>query len=80
MFVFLSYFVYTRTQSTNLLTILLVMRLQIDIMEKYADAGDDIELDDLDPSLAYHISLMDVLAGCTVGRLNITTIEAKVQR
>ena len=31
------------------------------------------------PSLAYHVKLLDVLAGTAVGRLNITTVEAKLQ-
>lgn len=48
-------------------------------MEVYKDSKDDIDIEELDPSIAYHITLMEVLAGCTVGRLNITTIEAKVQ-
>ena len=48
-------------------------------MEEYKDRTDDIDIEELDPSIAYHINLMEVLAGCTVGRLNITTIEAKVQ-
>ena len=36
-------------------------------------------MDELPCDLAYHIYLMEVMSGCTVGRLNITSIEAKVQ-
>jgi hypothetical protein len=39
----------------------------------------DVSLDDLPDLLAYHLVFLDVLSGCTVGRLNITTVEAKVQ-
>eukprot|EP01038_Epipyxis_sp_PR26KG_P008072 gene8072-10935_t len=39
----------------------------------------DISLDELPSILAYHLQLIGVLAGCTVGRLNITSVEAKVQ-
>jgi hypothetical protein len=39
----------------------------------------DVTLDELDGRVAYHLSLLDVLSGCTVGRLNITTVEAKIQ-
>jgi hypothetical protein len=39
----------------------------------------NLTLDDLPPKLAYHLLLVDVLSSCTVGRINITSIEAKVQ-
>lgn len=37
------------------------------------------KIDDLPGELGYHLMLVDVMAGCTVGRINITSIEAKVQ-
>ena len=40
---------------------------------------DDCSVDDLPEPLAYHLTLLEVMANCTVGRLNITTVEAKVQ-
>ncbi|KAJ1379462.1 hypothetical protein B484DRAFT_36500, partial [Ochromonadaceae sp. CCMP2298] len=43
------------------------------------DTTEDLSLDDLPPLLAYHLCFLEVLSGCTVGRLNITTVEAKVQ-
>lgn len=39
----------------------------------------DVAVDDLPEELAYHIYLIEVMSGCTVGRQNITSIEAKVQ-
>lgn len=39
----------------------------------------NVSIDSLPSDLAYHILLIEVLSGCTVGRLNITSIEAKVQ-
>lgn len=38
-----------------------------------------LALDELPDLLAYHLALVEVMANCTVGRLNITTVEAKVQ-
>ena len=52
---------------------------KVAIMSQFAGATTDLDIDELDSELAYHIVLMKVLAACTVGRLNITTIEAKVQ-
>jgi len=49
------------------------------VYQEYKDVAKDLSVDEVHPDLAYHINLMEVLAGCTVGRLNITTIEAKVQ-
>jgi hypothetical protein len=46
---------------------------------QYLDIKTDLSLDDLPPLLAYHLMFLEVLSGCTVGRLNITTVEAKVQ-
>ena len=34
---------------------------------------------DLPRDLAYHLELVKVVTGCTVGRINITSVEAKVQ-
>ncbi len=39
----------------------------------------DVSVEDLPADLAYHLQLMTLLNGCTVGRDNMTTIEAKVQ-
>lgn len=35
--------------------------------------------DDLDANLAYHLELLRVFSGCTVGRANMNSVEAKVQ-
>jgi hypothetical protein len=40
----------------------------------------NLTVEDMPPKLQYHMLLIDVLSGCTVGRLNITTLEAKVQQ
>jgi len=39
----------------------------------------DVSVEDLPSDLAYHLNLMALLSGCTIGRDNMTTIEAKVQ-
>lgn len=39
----------------------------------------DLRLDQLPPLIAYHVMLMTVLSRCTIGRYNVTTVEAKVQ-
>ena len=39
----------------------------------------DPSVDDLPPLLAYHLTLLETLSNCTVGRLNITSAEAKIQ-
>ena len=39
----------------------------------------DVSIEDLPSDLSYHLGLMTLLSGCTVGRENMTTIEAKVQ-
>jgi hypothetical protein len=33
----------------------------------------------VDQKLAYHLTLLEVLSGCTVGRVNVTAVEAKLQ-
>ena len=48
-------------------------------MEPYLNNEDQLNLDTIPPLLAYHLLFVDVMASCTVGRLNITTVEAKVQ-
>lgn len=53
--------------------------LKRELMKPYLDREDDLSLDDLPPLLAYHLMFLEVLSGCTVGRSNITTVEAKVQ-
>ena len=50
-----------------------------EMMIEYLDGDPDISMDDLPSNLHYHLLLVQVMAGCTVGRLNITTIETKVQ-
>ena len=47
-------------------------------MAKHTDVHDD-DLDNLPPLLAYHLAFLEVLSNCTIGRINITSIEAKVQ-
>jgi hypothetical protein len=39
----------------------------------------DVSVDEVTSDLAYHLNLMSLLSGCTVGRESMTTIEAKVQ-
>jgi hypothetical protein len=39
----------------------------------------DPDLDDLPPLLAYHLAMLETLCSCTVGRLSITSVEAKIQ-
>jgi len=43
------------------------------------DPSAEYKLHQLDPELAYHLALLEVLAGCTAGRLNVSSIEAKIQ-
>ena len=50
-----------------------------ELMKPFVGVDRDLSLDELPPLLAYHLAFLDVLSGCTVGRLNITTVEAKVQ-
>jgi hypothetical protein len=51
---------------------------KVGLMEPFTDVR-DVKMDELPPKLAYHLMFMEVLSGCTVGRINITTVEAKVQ-
>lgn len=53
--------------------------VKLKLMEPFQDVERDISLDELPPLLAYHLLLLNVLSGCTVGKLNVTTVEAKVQ-
>jgi len=39
----------------------------------------NVTIYDLPDLLAYHLTLIDVMASCTMGALNITSVEAKVQ-
>jgi hypothetical protein len=52
--------------------------LKRELMVPYLNSG-DISLDDLPQLLAYHLMFLEVLSGCTVGRMNLSTVEAKVQ-
>lgn len=54
-------------------------QLKRELMEPFLDVAADLSLEDLPPLLAYHLMFLEVLSGCTVGRANITTVEAKVQ-
>ena len=50
-----------------------------ELMAPYVNSNEYFTLEKLPPLLAYHLSLIDVFSNCTIGRLNITSIEAKVQ-
>lgn len=50
-----------------------------EMMAPFLKAEHDVALDELPSELCYHLEFLRVLAGCTVGRNNITTVEAKVQ-
>jgi hypothetical protein len=50
---------------------------KLEVMKKCNSFEDD--LDDMPPLMAYHIAFLEVLSNCTVGRINVTSIEAKVQ-
>lgn len=39
----------------------------------------DLPLEELPAELAYHVELLRVFAGCTIGRANMNSVEAKVQ-
>lgn len=47
-------------------------------MRPYLNAK-DVTIDELPEALAYHLEFLEVLSGCTVGKMNISTVEAKVQ-
>ncbi|KAJ1440501.1 hypothetical protein B484DRAFT_391296, partial [Ochromonadaceae sp. CCMP2298] len=49
------------------------------LMAPFLGTVADLSLEDLPPLLSYHLMFLEVLSGCTVGRMNITTVEAKVQ-
>ncbi len=46
---------------------------------KTKDITIDEDVKHLDGKLKYHCRLLDVLAGCAIGRLNVTTVETKLQ-
>jgi len=50
-----------------------------EMMAEFLDKDEALAYDDLPPLLAYHLLFLDVLSGCTVGRMNVTAVEAKVQ-
>ena len=54
-------------------------QLKRELMEPFLNINYDVTYDDLPPLLAYHFMFLDVLSGCTVGRMNVTAVEAKVQ-
>ena len=39
----------------------------------------DATIEDVSDDLAYHLELVKAMTGCTIGRYNITSVEAKVQ-
>lgn len=51
---------------------------KIRLMQPYLNKR-DIVSHEIAAELSYHLELLAVLSGCTVGRSNITTIETKVQ-
>ena len=51
---------------------------KVRLMEPFLNMK-NVAVDDVPESLAYHLEFLRVLSGCTVGRINITTVEAKVQ-
>ena len=51
---------------------------KVEQMKPFLDKK-DVSVDDLPEELHYHLAFIDVLSGCTVGRVNVTTVEAKVQ-
>ena len=44
-------------------------------MVKYLNVKDPLE-DQLPADLAYHCALLKVFAGCTIGRVNMNSVEA----
>ena len=52
---------------------------KMSLMEPFLSRESDIKLSELPEQLAYHLTFIEIMANCTVGRLNITTVEAKVQ-
>ena len=51
---------------------------RVRLMKPFKNAG-DVSIEDLPLELGYHCEFLRVMSGCTVGRTNITTVEAKVQ-
>ena len=51
---------------------------KVKLMQPYLTVK-DVDADGLAAELCYHLELLRVLSGCTVGFYNITTIETKVQ-
>lgn len=51
---------------------------KVELMRPFLNAK-NVSVDDVPEALAYHLEFLRVLSGCTVGRANITTVEAKVQ-
>jgi len=51
---------------------------RVELMKPFLSAG-DVVIEDLPAELGYHCEFLRVMSGCTVGRTNITTVEAKVQ-
>ena len=51
---------------------------KVKLMQPYLKTK-DVDADGLAAELCYHLELLRVLSGCTVGFYNITTIETKVQ-
>ena len=43
------------------------------------DPNKEYSIEELPSELAYHLALLEVLAGCTAGRNNVSSIEAKIQ-
>jgi hypothetical protein len=48
------------------------------LMAPFKDSR-DVDIDQLPPLLAYHLTFLEVLSNCTSGKINISNVEAKVQ-
>ena len=53
--------------------------LKRDLMAAVGKEAQDVDMDNISPLLAYHLCLLQTLSNCTIGRLNITSVEAKIQ-
>lgn len=51
---------------------------KVELMKPFLNRK-NVSVEDVPEALAYHLEFLRVLSGCTVGRINITTVEAKVQ-
>jgi hypothetical protein len=51
---------------------------KVSLMEPFLDKI-DLDTEELPTLMAYHLTFIEVMANCTVGRSNITSVEAKVQ-